>query len=68
MSDAYTINGQPGDLYKCSSKGLILSSFSIKPNIYITLILLLNRFTIYLVIKHRYYSEKKEENKKQKTQ
>lgn len=23
ISDAYTINGQPGDLYKCSTKGLI---------------------------------------------
>lgn len=22
VSDAYTINGQPGDLYSCSSKGL----------------------------------------------
>lgn len=21
VSDAYTINGQPGDLYRCSSKG-----------------------------------------------
>lgn len=21
VSDAYTINGQPGDLYKCSNKG-----------------------------------------------
>ena len=24
VSDAYTINGQPGDLYNCSSKGLLL--------------------------------------------
>ncbi|KAH1211821.1 Laccase-12 [Glycine max] len=24
ISDAYTINGQPGDLYKCSSQGLII--------------------------------------------
>jgi len=26
VSDAYTINGQPGDLYRCYSKGLVLSS------------------------------------------
>ncbi|KAL8093715.1 laccase-12-like [Apium graveolens] len=24
VSDAYTINGQPGDLYKCSSKGTVI--------------------------------------------
>ncbi|MBA0692545.1 hypothetical protein Goari_010097, partial [Gossypium aridum] len=24
VSDAYTINAQPGDVYKCSSKGLLL--------------------------------------------
>lgn len=23
VSDAFTINGQPGDLYNCSSKGLL---------------------------------------------
>ena len=27
ISDAYTINGQPGDLYKCSSQGLFVSFF-----------------------------------------
>ena len=27
VSDAFTINGQPGDLYRCSSKGM-LSPFS----------------------------------------
>lgn len=28
-SDAYTINGQPGDLYKCSSQGFTLFSFKL---------------------------------------
>lgn len=30
VSDAYTFNGQPGDLYKCSSKGKF-SYFEIVP-------------------------------------
>lgn len=46
VSDAYTINGQPGDLYQCSSTGLdspyyvvlllyALAEFAIQPYVYI---------------------------------
>lgn len=27
ISDAYTINGQPGDFYNCSSQGMLLLLF-----------------------------------------
>lgn len=29
VSDAFTINGQPGDLFKCSNKGMYLMMISI---------------------------------------
>jgi hypothetical protein len=40
ISDAYTINGQPGDLYKCSTKGLIILCY----------FLILSRFFSELII------------------
>lgn len=45
VSDAYTINGQPGDLYQCSSTGLVstyyvlhlyaLAEFAVQPYVYL---------------------------------
>lgn len=42
VSDAYTINGQPGDLYKCSTKGLIPSFLKFDYIKHVTCVCLLN--------------------------
>lgn len=35
ISDAYTINGQPGDLYNCSNKGNFITKMNLRQNCYL---------------------------------
>lgn len=37
ISDAYTINGQPGDFYNCSSQGMLLLLLFLQPDVRVSL-------------------------------